>query len=73
MAYHGSQKKDLTSVKAHIRSRMLSGMEQWNPLDGETLILESESDVVERESNGCEYRLHHRVTERCKSQKWMDG
>ena len=48
LANHGGQKKDLTPIKAHIRSRIFSGMEQGNPLDGETLISDSESDVVER-------------------------
>ena len=43
-----SQRKWHNYIKAHVASRILSGMEKETPLHEETLTLSSESDVEER-------------------------
>ena len=43
-----SQRKWHNYIKAHVASRILSGIEKETPLHEETLTLSSESDVEER-------------------------
>lgn len=46
--FKGKKPEKVAFIKAHIGSRMLSGMEQENPLHEKTSTSGSESDVVER-------------------------
>ena len=44
----GKKPEKVAYIKAHVASRILSGMEKETPLHEETLTLSSESDVEER-------------------------
>ena len=48
MVFKGKKPEKVAYLKAHIASRILSGMENETPLHEETLTLSSESDAEER-------------------------